>query len=128
MPQITLEYSSNIEQPVDDGALLGRVHELVSSVAGLPVGNCKSRVNVCDRFRVGTGGADKGFVHLEVRMLSGRPGKTKRELGEKILEFLYRYFTPAAGTLDLQITVEVQDIDRDFYFKRPSETLNPGDP
>ena len=128
MPQITLEYTSNIEQPVDADELMKSVHELVARIVDLPIGNCKSRVNVCNIYRVGTGGTDKAFVHAEVRILSGRPLATKRELGERLLAFLEDYFAPTAGTLELQITAEIQDIERDAYFKWPPGKLSQDSP
>ena len=62
-------------------------------------------------------------MHAEVRILAGRSPAKKRELGEQLLEYLTAVFAPLTGTLDLQITVEVDDIERDAYFKWPPGTL-----
>ncbi len=123
MPQITLEYSSNVVPPVPAQELLGAIHEMVAGTIGLPIENCKSRRVVRDVFRTGDGGEGGAFVHAEVRILAGRPPETKRELGERLLEYLTGVFRPASESLDLQITVEVQDIERDAYFKWPPGTL-----
>jgi len=128
MPQITLEYTSNIGQRVDADELMKGVHELVARIVDLPIGNCKSRVNVCNVYRVGTGGADKAFVHAEVRILSGRPPATKKELGQRLLDFLQDYFKPASESIELQITTEIQDIERDAYSKWPEGTLSQDSP
>jgi 5-carboxymethyl-2-hydroxymuconate isomerase len=123
MPQITLEYSSNVAPPVSAQELLGAVHRMVASTIGLPIENCKSRALVRDTFRVGDGGDNGAFVHAEIRILAGRAPEMKRELGENLLEYLTGAFRPVSETLDLQITVEVQDIERDGYFKWPPGTL-----
>ena len=123
MPQITLEYSSNVVPPVPAQELLGAIHEMVAGTIGLPIENCKSRLVVRDVFRVGDGGEGRAFVHAEVRILAGRPAETKRELGERLLEYLTGVFGPVSESLDLQITVEFGDIERDAYFKWPRGTL-----
>lgn len=123
MPQITLEYSTNVVPPLAEDEILGALHEMVAGTIGLPVGNCKSRAVVRDVFRVGDGGVRGAFVHAEVRILAGRPPEKKRELGTRLLEYLTDVFQPLTGTLDVQITVEIGDIDRDAYFKWPPGTL-----
>ena len=125
MPQITLEYTANIGQEIRSRELLAGIHERVAGVVGLPIGNCKSRAIVRDEYHVGSRGEGGAFVHACVRILSGRPAETKRELGQSILALLKEHFAPSATALDLQITVEVQDIDRDAYFKDPPGTLGP---
>jgi 5-carboxymethyl-2-hydroxymuconate isomerase len=125
MPQITLEYTANIGQEVQSPELLGGIHERVAGVVGLPIENCKGRVVVRDEYHIGAGEGNKAFVHACVRILSGRAAETRRELGETILAFMKEYFLPSKSTLDIQITVEVQEIERDAYFKDPPGTLGP---
>jgi 5-carboxymethyl-2-hydroxymuconate isomerase len=125
MPQITLEYTANVGPEVQTRELLAGIHDRVAGVVGLAIGNCKSRAILRDEYHVGSGGEDKAFVHACIRILSGRPADTKRKLGESVLALLKEHFAPSTSTLDLQITVEVQDIDRDAYFKDPPGTIDP---
>ena len=46
----------------------------------------------------------------------------KRQIGRACLEVLQESFTPSSA-LELQITVEIQDIERTTYFKIPEGTL-----
>lgn len=118
MPQITLEHSSNIHQEIRTGELLGSLHRVIADVLELSIDNCKSRVVVHDDYLVGVGGDQKAFVHVCVRILSGRTPKAKTKVGQALLALLDEYFAPSASTLQLQLTVEVQDIDREAYFKK----------
>jgi len=72
MPQITLEYTSNIEQPVDADELMKSVHELVARIVDLPIGNCKSRVNVCNIYRPPSANWESGSLPFS-RTISRRP-------------------------------------------------------
>jgi len=126
MPQINLEYSANVGRTVRTHELMERVHDLVAGTLDTSIENCKSRVSVVNQYHVGAGGEEKGFVHLDVRVLSGRSEATKRELGEALLAHLVEYFDRPDGRPGLQITVEVQDIDRNAYFKHPPGTLGDG--
>ena len=123
MPQITLEYTANISRAIQPHELLGGIHEIVSRVAGLPIGNCKSRAVVIDAFRVGTGEPGGAFVHATVRILAGRPPGIKEELGRSVLSLLKQQLDAVRPDRDLQITVEVRDIERGTYFKDPPGTI-----
>jgi len=117
VPQIIIEYSSNIGQKVESGVLLGEISSIVSTAGDIPVENFKSRLVRRDEFLVGEGGVEDAFVHLEIGLFSGRSHEVKRHIGEDCLEYLEEYFSPSAGELSLQITVEIRDMEKEGYFK-----------
>jgi 5-carboxymethyl-2-hydroxymuconate isomerase len=117
MPQISLEYTSNINPKIPTAQVTTGLHRIVSEVLGVDVENCKTRVVVHGDFCVGTGGDSKSFVHAEVGILSGRPRETKSELGLKLVGYLQRCFSGSTRECDAQITVEIRDMDREAYFK-----------
>ena len=124
MPHLTLEYSENLRSVPPSTPLFAALHGVLESVAGISVGNCKSRWREVSDFHVGAGGEDKAFVHLSIRYLEGRPPATQQAVGEAVLRVLKEHFKEAPDDLDLQITVEIEDIRRDSYFKDPPETLS----
>ncbi len=125
MPQITLEYTGNLDQPLDPPALLAEVHQVLAESGRVRLDNLKSRVVRLDHFRVGDGDTRHAFVHLEVRLLAGRTPAWKQAIGRDLLELLKAHFTPSLVQFDLQLAVEMQDIQRDNYFKYPAGTLTP---
>jgi len=73
-------------------------------------------------------------VHLDVRFLEGRAPEIKQAVGNGAVELLHDHFALAldgpdplgeTNPLDVQITVEIQDIQRASYFKYPPGTLGP---
>jgi 5-carboxymethyl-2-hydroxymuconate isomerase len=125
MPHLTIEYTSNLDEWAGDSDLLLSLHHLLQSVAGIDIRNCKSRWRMMEEWLVGEGSTSSAFVHLDIRFLEGRPADLRQAVGAGALEVLRKHFATASEKLDLQVTVEVLDIRRAFYFKDPPGTLGP---
>lgn len=124
MPHLTLEYTSNLPPEVASRKLFGRLHRILADVGGIDIRNCKSRAIELRNFLVGDAAGDEGYVHLDVRFLEGRPREVKVEIGRRILEALRDAYE--ASERAIQVTVEVGDIAKDFYFKYPEGTIGRG--
>jgi 5-carboxymethyl-2-hydroxymuconate isomerase len=123
MPHLTLEYTANLEATPPTPALMLSLHRMLEEVAGIKVGNCKSRWRRVEEWVVADGAPGGAFVHLGMRFLEGRPQKTIGAVGPAALEILKGHFTPAPDGTRLQITVEVEEIRKASYFKDPPGTL-----
>lgn len=122
MPHLTLEYTDNVVPSLNFGQVFARLHRVLAEVGGIPLGNCKSRAIRLDDYFVGEGGAGQAFVHLTIRFLAGRSTELKQRIGSQSLAVLQQHFPPLAER-DLQLTVEIQEIERATYFKFPEGTL-----
>jgi 5-carboxymethyl-2-hydroxymuconate isomerase len=125
MPHLTLEYTSNLDEWANDPELLLSLHRLLHTEAGIELGNCKSRWRMAEEWAVGDGSGNPAFLHLDVRFLEGRPMNLKQAVGDRAVGLILDHFAEADEALDLQITVEIQDIRRGTYFKHPPGTLGP---
>ena len=123
MPHLTLEYTSNLATTPPTPDLLLTVHRLLEAVAGIRTENCKSRWREVEECVVGSGDPDSAFVHLEVRFLEGRALEVQQAVGEGALGVLKDHFLPGPDGVDVQITVDVQEIRKATYFKFPPGTL-----
>ncbi len=117
MPQITLEHSDNLRSAHPWSDLLGRLHEQIAGLVGIDIDACKSRVVPLPTYRVGDGTPNKAFAHLTLRIFAGRSPGMKNELGRAALSLLKGHVAATSEGLDVQLTVEIQDIDREAYFK-----------
>lgn len=124
MPQITLQYTSNIQPLPKFYQLFSEVHKTINAIAGIKIENCKSRSIQLDNFYIGDGSENKGFLHLEVKILEGRTSDVKSNLGKSLLQILESQFKENIKLIDIQITVEVIDIRKNCYYKYPEGTLN----
>jgi len=116
MPHVTLEYTGNIDHPIEFHDLFSELHQVLASAAGIDVNNCKSRAIRLQTYHIGEGQTENAFAHLEIQLLQGRSVELKREIGERGLRVLAKHLMPS-GEPDLQITLEIRDMQRDAYFK-----------
>ena len=123
MPNIVLEYSSNVSEAIDFTDLFSSIHQVVHEVGSINLDNCKSRVVEIETFHIGDGHPSNAFVQLSVAFLAGRSNETKQQIGNECLAQLKQFYEKSMARLDLQITVEIADIQRENYFKYPEGTF-----
>ena len=123
MPHIVLEYSSNLPELPDFRALFNDIHHALSRIGGIRLENCKSRARAAEHYYIGDGNPDNAFVHLDVEFVKGRDRELKQAIGRECLQLVKRYYHLHLSD-SLQITVKIDDIALDFYFKDPAGTLN----
>ena len=123
MPQIIIEYSSNIQDVNDFKQLFTDIHHVINTTGGANIENCKSRAINHNEYLIGRGEAMNAFIHLEVKWLEGRSTELKSQLGNELLDLLKKHYHSSMQQHNLQITVHVIDILRSSYFKHPEETF-----
>lgn len=126
MPHLTIEYTSNLKPNSPFDELFARLHAALADLGGIKKANCKSRAVCIDQYFIGDGSAETAFVHVDVRILEGRPMSTKQEIGKQLLAILCESFPSPANVGGLQVTVEIRDIQRAVYFKHPEGSLKYG--
>lgn len=120
MPHLRIEYSTNIAERFDPARLAeAAAATLLASGVFEPPHSIKARLIPVAHFRVG-GGADHGFLHADLALLSGRDTATKAALTGALVACLGQQLQP--GPLTVQITAEARDMDRESY----SKVLVPG--
>ncbi len=105
MPHLVIETTANLGTYPKAQAL----KELAASLTAhpqIPVeADLKIRfVDVTD-FVMGTAPEPRGFVHAELRLLSGRTPEAKSELAARVLEVLQR-LTPRPAGVSVQLSVD----------------------
>ncbi len=116
MPQITVEYSQVLGDAFDRRAFALALHALAAPMIGSRLSSFKTRFYAIDGGVIGDGADGHAMVHVDFRLLSGRPPALKRQLGEAVLALARAQVAPQAG-LDIQVTVEIRDLDRPHYHK-----------
>ena len=123
MPNIVLEYTSNVSETIDFSEFLASIHKVMHEVGSINLDNCKSRAVEIEKFHIGDGHPSNAFVQLSVAFLAGRSNETKQQIGNACLVQLKQFYEKSMARLDLQITVEIVDIQRENYFKYPEGTF-----
>ncbi|MCR6633175.1 MAG: 5-carboxymethyl-2-hydroxymuconate isomerase [Magnetospirillum sp.] len=116
MPQITVEYSQEVTEAFDRRAFALALHPMASALIDSAVSSFKTRFYAIDDAVLGDGAPSHAMVHVDFRLLSGRPEALKLQLGKAVLALARDHIRPVPG-LDIQLTVEVRDLDRPNYHK-----------
>ncbi len=120
MPQITIEYSSNIIEKDSLPKLLMQIHQLLEKMLSANINSCKSRAYECNTFMVGDNKPERGFVHTTLKLLPGRTEMQIQQLEKECMNILSKNFATSLSQLQLQITLEISELST-FYSKVASD-------
>ncbi len=116
MPQLTLEYTSNIKLDIETSNLFPYLHTLLVDKAKAKLKDCKSRWAKLDNYLVGEGSLGAGFIYLQIQLIKGRSAEVRKEIGRKACQILEEAFQTEIKRAKPQIRVQIKEIDADFYF------------
>ena len=116
MPHLHMEYTANLPQLNADVALIRLNNTLVGSGQFAAEFDIKSRAIKVETFKVGTVMGERAFVYVKLAMLSGRSPEIKKQLSQSLLAVL-QDLCEWPAQVQVQLSVEIIDIDRDAYSK-----------
>lgn len=114
MPHLIIEYARDLEQQIPANALLEAAYQGALESQLFTPSDIKVRAIAYDHFL--SGEAHQRFVHVNLKLLSGRNTAQKTQLSEQVLEHLKQALT-ALDIENVSVTVELQDIERNTYSK-----------
>jgi 5-carboxymethyl-2-hydroxymuconate isomerase len=123
MPHIILEYSANLDELPSFNALFADIHQTLNREGGIRLENCKSRARIANDFYIADGHPNHSFVHLSIEFVKGRSQEIKQVIGQECLRLVKDAYQ-AQLSEQLQITVKIDDIELDYYFKYPEGSLS----
>lgn len=114
MPQITVDYSSPVEDRFDLDGFARALHEATVEIAGARPEACKTLFRYSDWRAFGYEDPEKHAIfHVTFGLLAGRTDETKARLTETALELL-RTYVPAEDGVTLHASAEVRDLDPSY--------------
>ncbi len=111
MPHCIIEYSHEVADQVSIEELMAAVHRGAMDSGLFDEYDIKTRALAYQKHR--TGQTQDSFVHLTVRLLSGRNDQQKSFLSEKLLASIEPLLPNVAS-----VGVEICDMHRESYRKR----------
>ena len=119
MPHLIIEHSSNIKQ-ASVKILEQEIQEIMNGVEGnFDADQCKCRSLSFDEYFVGRPDqSTSSFIHITLKVLSGRSVEIRKNLAEKISEFTTKFFTDLKLTTNrCDISIDIVEMDRNTYQK-----------
>ena len=102
MPQITVEYSRNVEARADVPALLRAVHEAARDTGLFDKGNgIRTRAAARDLYLVANQDPDNAFVSVRARIAEGRTLAQREQLADALFAATCAQLAQASATTPL---------------------------
>ncbi len=108
MPHVIIEYADILEAQVTRKNLVNTIHQTVEKSGLFSPADIRSRTQSFDRFRLGV--TQHSFLHITIRLLSGRTDEQKLELTQSIIQAVQ-----SLSLTDVQISCECVEIHNASY-------------
>lgn len=118
MPHIIIEYSANVAETHDIGALVEAVHHAALDHGSAPLAGLRTRAVGRTHYRVADGDPLNAFVAVVARLGPGRSADVKRSLMTTLMDTTESHFETPGTELAIAYSVEVQEIDADCRVNR----------
>jgi 5-carboxymethyl-2-hydroxymuconate isomerase len=119
MPHLIIEHSANISKSSITN-LQKNIQNIMSVVEGnFDPDQCKARALSFDDYLVGlTDQTTSSFIHITLKVLTGRTVQIRKNLAEKILEFSREFlFDLKLPGKRHEISVDIVEMERETYQK-----------
>ncbi len=116
MPHLKLDATRNVLELDEVPQILGELVVELCRHETMDAASVKAYFREHSVWAMGEG-ARRGFVHLEVALLDGRPVELKRAIAEGIRGVIERCFARSLAAGLVGVTIEVRDMDRATYVK-----------
>lgn len=111
MPHFQIDYSGNLEDVVDMGALCEVIRAAAAEIETFPTAGIRVRATRVDHMAMADGDAKHGFIDLSVRLREGRPDDVKKDAIARVFAALKEFMAPAMETNSIALSAEMRDID-----------------
>lgn len=113
MPQITVDYSAELDDAFDRAGFAGALHPLIAETVSTKIAACKTRFRRVEETVVADAPGGDGLVHVDISLLAGRTPEVKARLTESVRDLLVVHIRPTAG-LTLHLSAETRDLDASY--------------
>jgi 5-carboxymethyl-2-hydroxymuconate isomerase len=118
MPHLNIEYSANLEEVLDVQALVDVIHATALETGVFPLGGVRTRAEARKHYRIANGDPEAGYIHMLVRIGSGRDFDTRRQAGDRIFEALCDFTADLYRSRPLALSFELHEIPPDMAWRK----------
>lgn len=118
MPHFTIEYSANLDERVDMGAICEVVRKAAVETGVFPVGGIRVRALRCEHYAIADGKAEYGFLAMLLRLGEGRDLPTRKKAGEHIFCALSAHLDSVFASSKFALSFDMQINDKETSWKR----------
>jgi len=112
MPQLTLEYTDNLEFDVQP--LLARLHSELVATGAINLKGLKSRAIRHSEYRIADGNPEYAFVHVNLLIREGRPLDVQKDVSQRVMKVLDDTFGHRFENSYLSLSVDIKEMRDDI--------------
>jgi 5-carboxymethyl-2-hydroxymuconate isomerase len=118
MPHLNIEYSANLEEVLDVQALVDTIHKTALETGIFPLGGVRTRAEARKHYRIANGDLRAGYIHMMVRIGSGRDVETRKSAGDRIFAALCDFTETLYQERPLALSFELHEIPPDMAWRK----------
>jgi 5-carboxymethyl-2-hydroxymuconate isomerase len=118
MPHLNIEYSANLEEVLDVQALVDTIHQTALETGIFPLGGVRTRAEARKHYRIANGDPRAGYIHMMVRIGSGRDLETRRNAGDRIFAALCAFTEAIYESRPLALSFELHEIPPELAWRK----------
>jgi 5-carboxymethyl-2-hydroxymuconate isomerase len=108
MPQLTLEYTNNLEFDVQD--VLACLHSELIATGAINLKGLKSRAVCQNEYRIADGNPEYAFVHVNLLIREGRPIEVQKDLSQRVMKVLEDNLGHRFENTYLSLSVDIKEM------------------
>ncbi len=114
MPHLTLEYSANLADAKDIGALCNTLAQCLDAQRDgeqrvYPLGGIRVRALRCEQYCIADGRPDAAFLHASLKIGAGRSEAVRKATGEALFALIKQHFAAEFEQQGLALSLEISE-------------------
>ena len=118
MPHFIVECTENIREQADLPGLFATVNEALAATGIFPLGGIRSRAHWVDTWQMADGKHDYAFVHMTLKIGSGRSLESREEVGEMLFALIKTHFAALMASRYLALSFELDELHPTLNYKQ----------
>ena len=118
MPHTIVEHSFAIKKSQINILLLEINRNISKNEGNFDISQCKARSVFCPNFIFAGGALPQDFMHITIKIMSGRSIEIRKGLAENLLKIVKQFLTTnKLSNHPISLSIDVSDIEREIYQK-----------
>ena len=118
MPHFIAECTDNIREQADLPGLFAKVNEALAATGIFPLGGIRSRAHWLDTWQMADGRHDYAFVHMTLKIGSGRSLESQEAVGEMLFALIKAHFAELMADRYLALSFELDELHPTLNYKQ----------
>ncbi|HDT1604935.1 TPA: 5-carboxymethyl-2-hydroxymuconate Delta-isomerase [Enterobacter sichuanensis] len=118
MPHFIAECTDNIREQADLPGLFAKVNEALAATGIFPLGGIRSRAHWLDTWQMADGKHDYAFVHMTLKIGTGRSLESREEVGEMLFALIKTHFAELMASRYLALSFELDELHPTLNYKQ----------